>query len=124
MGTLTLLFFIQDIVALSILCNFTITIPGFVLAYIPLNMKKFEEITKDAKIKISRRTLIILVSIGMAYSSFLIVIMIIMEPIVVLFASIFYVVAICYYFYRKRWLKKQGLDIHEICKCVPDEILD
>lgn len=123
-GTLIILFSAQSIIALSVLCNFTITVASFVLAYIPLNMKKFEKITENSKIKIKRRTLIILVIVGVAYSTLLFIVMILMEPMVIISASIFYLCAIGYYFLRKQQLKKQGIDLAELCNCIPDEVLD
>ncbi len=120
-GAIILLFFINDLVALSVLCNFTITIPTFVLAYIPLNLKKFKNFSEKSKLKINRKTLMILVIFSMIYSIFVIVVMIIMEPMVLISAAVFYCIAIAYYFARKYQLKKRGIDLIEECKKIPEE---
>ena len=123
-GTIIMLFFVNDIVALSVLCSFTITIPTFVFSYIPLKMDKFKELTESSKFNISRKTLLVLVIAGLIYSTFSIIVMIIMEPLVILSASIFYASIIGFYYYRKNSLKKKGIDIHEICKKMPKEVLE
>lgn len=124
-GAIIVLFFQSSIIDLSVLCNFTITIPNLVLAYIPFKLeKKYPELIEKSNFPIKKRTLMIILVINIGYSIFAIIIMIALSPAVVLFAAIFYAIAICYFFIKKQALKKKGIDINEICATIPDEVLD
>jgi len=124
-GTIIVLLFQTSIVDLSVLCNFTITISGFVLAYIPLKLdKKLPELVEKAYFSLSKKVLVVLTVFNVSYSLFSILIMIALSPIVILSASVFYIIAILYYYLRKKWLIKQGIDLNEICKTIPEEILE
>lgn len=122
--SVVLVFFINNIIALSVLCTFTMTIPAFVIAYIPLKMEKYEELTKNSKIRIKRKTLVTLAGLNMIYAVLIIIVMISQEPMVILSASIFYGIVIVYFFLRKRQLKKRGINLDEICETIPDEVFD
>ncbi|MHA1488933.1 MAG: APC family permease [Promethearchaeota archaeon] len=124
-GTIILLFFQTSILDLSILCNFAVTIPGLILAYIPIKLeKKFPELVEKSSFKMNRKLLIGIIIFNLIYSLFAIIAMIAMSPLVVLSASIFYAFAIVYYVLRKRWLAKRGIDLEEICNTIPKEALE
>ncbi|MHA1291734.1 MAG: APC family permease [Promethearchaeota archaeon] len=121
-GPIIMLFFINDIIELSILCSFTITIAGLVIAYIPFALeKKYPELIEKSTFSISKKTLVILLILNLIYSSFTIVLMIILSPMVIFAASIFYGCALIYYFLRVKWLAKKGINLKEICKTIPEE---
>jgi hypothetical protein len=40
---------------------------------------------------------------------------------VVLIVAGLYLIAIIYYLFRKRWLKKKGFNLNEICQRIPEE---
>ncbi len=124
-GTIILLFFQTSIIDLSVLCNFAVTIPGLILAYIPLKLeKKFPELVKKSRFTMNRKLMVGIIIFNVMYSLFAIVAMIALSPWVVLGVAIFYAFALLYYFFRKRWLDKRGIDIKEICNSVPEEALE
>ena len=125
LSTVVMLFFINDIIELSVLCNFTITISGLVIAYIPFKLEKtFPELMKKSTFKLSKRVLIILLIINIAYSTFSIIIIIALSPRVIISAAIFYAMGIVYFFIRKKWLINKGIDLEKICETIPQETLE
>ncbi|MHA1334283.1 MAG: APC family permease [Promethearchaeota archaeon] len=124
-SAICMLFILNTIVELSVLCTFTMTIASLVIAYIPFKLrKKYPDLEEKSIIKLSNRTLIILLILNVGYSAFSIIIMILLSPIVVLMASIFYGFGFIYYFVRKKWLLKHGIDLDEICKHIPEETFE
>ncbi len=127
-GAIIMLLLFQSpdiIINLSFLCSFTITLPGVVLAYIPIKLrKKFPELVEKSNFRIKNKFLTGLIVFNIIYGALAVIAMIIVSPIVVILASIFYTIAIAYYFVRKKWLKKHGFDLTEICKKVPEEALE
>ena len=80
-GSCIILIFQATIIDLSILCNFTMTIPGLVLAYVPLQLeKKFPELMKKSNFKISKKWILALTIFNVSYAGFSIIIMIAYSP--------------------------------------------
>ncbi len=127
-GSIVMLLLFQSpdiIINLSFLCSFTITLPGVVLAYIPIKLKKnYPELVEKSTFRINNKVLTGLIVFNVVYGAFAVIIMIFVSPVVVSLALIFYAVAIVYYFVRKKWLLKKGFDLKEICKKVPEEALE
>lgn len=114
-----------SIIDLSIFISFAMTIPSLIIAYIPLNLeKKYPELVEKSKFKLSKKTVITLTIFNLSYSVFSMIIMIGYSPIIVIAVAIFYGLSIIYYFYRVKMLKKKGIDIKEICKSIPEEVLE
>lgn len=124
-GGIIILLFQANIIDLSVLCNFAGTIPGLVLAYIPLKLeKKYPELVEKSNFRLNRKLLIGIIIFNVFYSLFAVVAMIYLSPEVVIFTAIFYSIAIVYYIARKKWLIKRGIDLDEICKTIPKEALE
>ena len=124
-GSIILLIFQASIIDLSFMSSLTIAIAGVVIAYIPVTLeKKYPELVKNSNFKLKRKVLLGLVGFNVIYSILSIMLMVAVSPSVVFSATIFYLLAIIYYILRKRWLKKKGLNLDEICKKIPEEALE
>ncbi|MHA1724351.1 MAG: APC family permease [Promethearchaeota archaeon] len=124
-ATIVLLFFQTSIIDLSVLCNFAVSIPGLILAYIPIKLeKRFPDLLKKSRFLLNRKVIVGIIIFNIIYNLFAIIAMIVLSPRVVVGALIFYAIAMLYYVLRKKWLEKNGIDIEEICKTIPEETLE
>jgi len=124
-GSITFLILQASIIDLSIFCNFTMTIPSLIIAYIPLKLeKKYPELVEKSHFKLSKKTVLALSIMNVLYAGFSIIIMIAYSPLIIFSVAIFYILTIIYYFYRLKWLKKKDIDLKEICKLIPEETLE
>jgi APA family basic amino acid/polyamine antiporter len=124
-GSIIILILQASIIDLSFFASTTMSIAGVVLSYIPLTLeKRFPELVEKSKFKISRKVLIILVVINLAYNAFSIIVTIAVAFEVIFLVLIFYVLAIIYYIVRKFQLQKRGVNLKEVCKTIPEETLE
>ena len=124
-GALILLFFQASIIDLSIVLAFTGSITALILASVPLKLeKKYPDLVEKSQFKLNRKILVVCVVINVAYALLSIILMILISPIAVLISIVFYIGAVVYYIIRKKWLAKNGIDLNEICKRIPEETLE
>jgi APA family basic amino acid/polyamine antiporter len=124
-GAIVLLLFQASIIDLSIVTSFTGSIAGMLIAYFPIRLeKKFPGLFEKSKFHLKRRVLLIFVVFNLVYAILSIILMAIISPMAVLISFIFYGCAILYFFIRRAWLRKKGIDLDEICKTIPDEALE
>ncbi|MFX0071412.1 MAG: APC family permease [Candidatus Hermodarchaeota archaeon] len=124
LGALILLVFQASIIDLSIVTSFTGSIAGMLIAYFPIRLeKKYPDLFKKSKFHLKRNVLILFVIFNLAYAILSILLMAFISPMAVIISVIFYGCAILYYFVRKKWLLKKGIDLNEICKTIPEEAL-
>jgi APA family basic amino acid/polyamine antiporter len=124
-GACIFLIFQASIIDLSIITNFAMTIPGLVIAYVPIKLKKkYSDLVEKSNFKMNQKVVVGVTLFNLGWAIFSIVIMIAYSPDLVIGAAIFYVCAIVYYFIRIKYLDKKGIDIKEICKTLPDETLE
>ncbi|MBD3254305.1 MAG: amino acid permease [Candidatus Lokiarchaeota archaeon] len=124
-GALLLLFFQANVIDLSIVTSFTGSISGLIIAYLPIKLEeKYPELMKNSRFKLKRKVLIGFIAFNFAYAILSILLMAIISPMAVIISVIFYAGALIYYFIRKRWLAKRGIDLREICKTIPEEALE
>jgi APA family basic amino acid/polyamine antiporter len=125
LSALILLVFQPGYEDLQYLNALTISVPSLILAFIPYLLgKKYPELLEKSKFKIKRPYLVILVIFNVAYSSLSILAIIGVKWYIVVIVAVLYLVAIIYYFVRKNWLAKKGIDLEEKCKKIPEETLE
>ncbi|MBD3216187.1 MAG: amino acid permease [Candidatus Lokiarchaeota archaeon] len=125
LSALILLIFQPGYEDLQYLNALTISVPSLILAFIPYLLgKKYPELLEKSKFKIKRPYLVILVIFNVAYSSLSILAIIGVKWYIVAIVAVLYIVAIIYYFVRKKWLAKKGIDLEEKCSKIPEETLE
>ncbi len=121
-SSLVLLVFRPSYTDLQYYCSLTIAIPTVILAFVPYLLgKKYPELLEKSKFKIKKRYLLILIIFNVGYSMLSILAIIGIKLYLVLIVAGLYGIAIIYYVLRKKWLKKKGFDLDEICRQIPEE---
>ncbi|TXT63361.1 MAG: putative Amino acid transporter [Promethearchaeota archaeon] len=121
-SSLILLIFRPSYDDLQYYCALTITIPTVIIAFAPyLLEKKYPELLENSKFKIKKKYLLMLIIFNVAYSALSILAIIGIKLYIVLIVVGLYAIAIIYYVVRRRWLKKRGFDLNEICQRIPEE---
>jgi len=125
LSALILLVFQPNYEDLQYLNALTIAVPSLILAFIPYLLgKKYPELLEKSRFKIKKSYLAILVIFNVAYSSISILAIIGVKWYIVVIVAVLYLIAIIYYLLRKKWLKKKGINLEEICKKIPEETLE
>jgi len=121
-SSLILLVFRPSYEDLQYYTSLTIAIPSVIIAFAPYLLgKKYPELLEKSRFKIKKGYLIILIIFNVGYSLLSILAIIGIKLYIVLIVAGLYAIAIIYYVVRKRWLKKKGYDLDEICSQIPEE---
>ncbi|TFF85957.1 MAG: amino acid permease [Promethearchaeota archaeon] len=124
-SSIILLLFQPNFEDLQYYNSLTIAIPSIILAFIPyLLRKKYPDLLEKSRFKIKKKYLLALIAFNVIYSSLSIFAIMLAELYIILIVMALYIVAVVYYFIRKKWLKNRGIDLEKICSEIPEETLE